>query len=68
MRSSIVVNGAARTLRPGTTVRGLLSELALERPGVAVAVNEEVVRRGDWDRTVLTRNDRVEIIHAVGGG
>lgn len=65
---SIVVNGASRALRPGTTVRGLLSELLLERPGVAVAVNEEVVRRGDWDRTVLTRNDRVEIIHAVGGG
>ena len=66
--TSIVVNGAARVLRPGTTVRGLLSELSLERPGVAVAVNEEVIRRGDWDRTVLTRNDRVEIIHAVGGG
>ena len=65
---SIIVNGASRALRPGTTVRGLLSELLLERPGVAVAVNEEVVRRGDWDRTVLTRNDRVEIIHAVGGG
>lgn len=66
--SSIVVNGASRALRPGTTVRGLLSELLLERAGVAVAVNEEVVRRGDWDRTVLARNDRVEIIHAVGGG
>lgn len=67
-QSSIVVNGASRALRPGTTVRGLLAELLLERPGVAVAVNEEVVRRGDWERTVLTRNDRVEIIHAVGGG
>lgn len=66
--TSVVVNGAARVLKAGTTVRGLLSELSLERPGVAVAVNEEVIRRGDWDRTVLTRNDRVEIIHAVGGG
>jgi thiamine biosynthesis protein ThiS len=66
--ASIVVNGSARSIAPGTTVAALLSELALKRQGVAVAINEEVVRRGEWDSTVLKRSDRVEIIHAVGGG
>ena len=66
--STLVVNGAPRRWSPGLTVRGLLAELALERPGVAVAVNQEVVRRGDWEKTVLEKDDHVEIIHAVGGG
>lgn len=66
--STLVVNGAPRRWSPGLTVRNLLVELALERPGVAVAVNQEVVRRGDWENTYLSKDDRVEILHAVGGG
>lgn len=66
--STLVVNGAPRRWTPGLTVRALLAELLLERPGVAVAVNEEVVRRGDWEKTLLSKDDHVEIIHAVGGG
>lgn len=65
---AIVLNGAARAIAPKTTVGSLLAELALKKQGVAVAVNEEVVRRGDWDTTRLHDHDRVEIIHAVGGG
>ena len=65
---AIVLNGAARVIAPLTTVGSLLAELALKKQGVAVAVNEEVVRRGDWDSTRLNDHDRVEIIHAVGGG
>ncbi len=64
----VLVNGAARSLAPGTTVGALLDQLVLRRPGVAVAVNEAVVRRAEWDTISLRDADRVEILHAVGGG
>ena len=67
---TIVVNGEARELPRGTTVRGLLD--ALDVPGgasgVAIAVDAEVVPRGEWDATELGDGARVEILRAVQGG
>jgi len=67
---TIVVNGEARELPPGMTVRGLLD--ALDVPGgatgVAIAVDAEVVPRGEWDTTELDEGARVEVLRAIGGG
>jgi thiamine biosynthesis protein ThiS len=43
-----------------------LLDLAAER--LAVELNLRVVRRPEWDATVLGEGDRVEIVHFVGGG
>ena len=37
-------------------------------PGIAVAVNDEVVPRDDWSRWLLTDGDVIEIVTAVQGG
>jgi sulfur carrier protein len=67
---TIVLNGEPRDLEPGTTVRALLE--ALEVPGgargVAVAVDAEVVPRGEWDTTELDEGARVEVLRAIQGG
>jgi len=36
--------------------------------GIAVAVNDRVIPRGQWDDVVLQQNDRIEIIRATQGG
>jgi sulfur carrier protein len=36
--------------------------------GVAVAVDGEVVPRGEWDRFELREGQRVEVLQAVQGG
>ena len=66
----IVVNGEARTVPGGLTVRSLLDHLGRdpETPGVAVAVGDRVVRRADWGAAALSDGDRVEIITASQGG
>ena len=67
---TIVVNGEQRELAPGTTIRALLE--ALEVPGggrgVAVAVDAEVVPRGEWETTELDDGARVEVLRAIQGG
>jgi sulfur carrier protein len=67
---TIVLNGEARELAPGTTVRSLLD--ALEVPGgargVAVAIDAEVVPRGAWETTELDDGAQVEIVRAIQGG
>lgn len=66
----VVINGQPRQLEPGATLARVVEEVC-ERPqgrGVAVAVDGEVVPRGDWPATRLCDGDRVEIVVAVQGG
>ena len=64
----IVLNGEARTLEPGTTLAGLVASLDLGARRTAVEINEEVIPRSEYADFVLGEGDRVEIVHAVGGG
>jgi sulfur carrier protein len=65
---TVTLNGEARTLAAGTTVADLVADLAGDRRGVAVAVNDEVVPRSEWDEHVVAPGDRVEVLKAVQGG
>jgi sulfur carrier protein len=49
-------------------VAGLLEDLAIQRLGVAVAVNRTVVPQAQHGSSRLKPSDQVEIIRAVGGG
>jgi sulfur carrier protein len=50
------------------TVVGLLSRHDIEPRGIAVAVDGEVVRRGDWQGTKIRDGAQVEIVTAAAGG
>jgi sulfur carrier protein len=62
------VNGELREIADGTTVAALLGGLGIEGAGIAVAVNERVVRRAAFEEHALRDGDAVEIIRAVAGG
>ena len=64
----VTVNGQARRLDPGTTVAGLLAQMALAGKRVAVERNGEIVPKGRHADTALAGGDRLEIVAAVGGG
>jgi sulfur carrier protein len=52
----------------GATVEELLERLDLPRRGVAVAVDAEVVPRGEWATCVIPEGAAVEVVTAVQGG
>jgi thiamine biosynthesis protein ThiS len=64
----IKLNGETKEVGEGTTLLGLIEELSLAPERLAVELNREVVRRADWPSAVLSEDDRVEIVHFVGGG
>jgi len=64
----IFVNGESREFSAGLLLSDLLNLLELPLQRIAVELNREVVRRADWDTTVLNDEDRVEVVHFVGGG
>lgn len=64
----ILLNGEERELAGGLTVAGLIEQLGLAGRRIAVEVNENIVPRSAHAATVLQAGDRVEIVHAIGGG
>ncbi len=50
------------------TVSRLLNEIQSPTAGVAVAVNNKVVRKVDWESTLLADGDQLTVIPAVCGG
>jgi sulfur carrier protein len=65
---TVTVNGEPRELPDGTTLDGVVATLTQAPSGVAAAVNETVVPRGQWPATTLGDGDRVEVLTAVQGG
>jgi sulfur carrier protein len=66
----IQLNGQPSELRAGETIAAVLARMGLARdaPGVAVAVNGEVVPRSTWMSFSLPEGARVEILTAMQGG
>jgi sulfur carrier protein len=64
----VLVNGEPTELAAGATVQSILATLDLPDRGVAVAVDAEVVPRGEWPRRELDEGARVEVLRAIQGG
>ena len=66
----VTLNGELHVLRDGATVDDAVAASGAQPDGrgVAVAVDGEVVPRGQWTATQLSDGQRVEVLQAVQGG
>jgi len=68
MAMQVTLNGEARQLDEGVSVRGLLVGLGLDPAKIAVERNLQIVPRSTYDQVSLAEGDRLEIVHFIGGG
>ena len=65
----VTLNGERHELHePATVESAVLAAGAPGGRGVAVAVDGEVVPRGEWSTTEVREGQQVEVLHAVQGG
>ena len=64
----IVLNGETKEVNSELSLAELLTFFELPEKRVAVELNRQVIRRADWPTTTVAANDKVEVIHFVGGG
>jgi len=64
----IKVNGEELEVSLHFSLQALINHLNLAPERIAIELNQNVVRRSDWPATLLEEDDRVEIVHFVGGG
>ncbi len=65
--AGIHLNGKPLRLSSDRTVAALLRELGIQGR-IAVELNREILPRSQFGRRTLCPGDRIEIVHAVGGG
>jgi sulfur carrier protein len=64
----VYVNGESRKVSDSLSILELITQLDLPLNRIAVELNRAVVRRADWETTYLRDEDRIEVVHFVGGG
>ena len=65
---AIVVNGKPLSVYAGATVHDFLAGKRMTDAMAIVERNGEIVPRSDYGKTPLQSGDRLEVVHAVGGG
>ncbi len=65
---NITVNGSASELDQSLSITAFLELKGFGGRSVAVAINSVVVRRNEFDETLINEGDIVEIVRPVGGG
>jgi sulfur carrier protein len=65
---ALTVNGDPHPWREGLTIEGLLREKKFTFPLKVIHVNDQLVKKAEWGRTVLHDGDVVQVVHLVSGG
>jgi len=72
MNNSIVakiqLNGDPYEINNGTNLNELLNKLKIQKNKVAIEVNGEIVQKDKYINLILNNDDKVEIVHFIGGG
>ena len=64
----IKVNGKLKTINKNVNLSILIKNLKIQLKKVAIEMNGEIVNKKKLNRIILKNNDRVEIVHFIGGG
>ena len=65
---NIILNGTARDVPDKLSASELLLSLDLAGKRLALEVNQEIIPRSSFDSYTINPGDKVEIVHAIGGG
>ena len=66
--AKIQLNGDPYEINDRTNLNELLNKLKIQKNKVAIEVNGEIVQKDKYQNLVLSKGDKVEIVHFIGGG
>jgi len=66
--AKIQLNGKFHEINTGTNLNELLNNLKIQKNKVAIEVNGQIIEKNKYPNLILNKNDKVEIVHFIGGG
>jgi sulfur carrier protein len=64
----IKVNGEVKVVKENTKLSNLVKILKISVKKVAIELNQEIIDKNNLKTIKLKNNDKVEIVHFIGGG
>ena len=64
----IRVNGKVKSIPAKYSISDLVKNLNIPIKKVAIELNEEIIDKKKINRIILKKNDKIEIVHFIGGG
>ncbi len=64
----IKLNGKFSTINENLSLSIFLKELKIPLKKVAIELNQEIIDKNNLKTIKLKNNDRIEIVHFIGGG
>ena len=64
----IRVNGKVNSINEKTSLLKLLNDLKIPLKKVAIELNQQIMNKKNLKRIYLKKDDKVEIVHFIGGG
>ncbi len=64
----IKINGKIKSITQDTKLSIMLKNLKIPLNKVAIELNEEIIDKKKINKIKLKKNDKIEIVHFIGGG
>tara|TARA_Y100001970_G_C14192753_1_gene836318 strand:+ start:1479 stop:1697 length:219 start_codon:yes stop_codon:yes gene_type:complete len=64
----IKINGKISIIQENLTLESYIKRLKVPLKKVAIELNHEIVNKNSFKKIKLKKNDRIEIVHFIGGG
>ena len=64
----IKINGKVKLIRENTNLLKLINRLKIPLKKVAIELNQEILDKKKLNKQILRNNDKIEIVHFIGGG
>ena len=64
----IKINGKIKSINQDSNLLAVLKNLKIPLNKVAIELNEEIIDKKKINKIKLNKNDKIEIVHFIGGG
>ena len=64
----IKINGKVKSINQDSNLSIVLKNLKISLNKVAIELNEEIIDKKKINKIKLNKNDKIEIVHFIGGG
>ena len=65
---NITINGKNFNVNENSSLYDILEKNHLNSNNIVIEINQEIISKNLWGETKVNKNDKIEIITAVGGG
>ena len=64
----INLNGKTKLIKENSKIQTLITDLKIPLKKVAIELNQEILDKKKLNKIKLKNNDKIEIVHFIGGG